>query len=68
MDVSIFVESWREGIKHNMRRETFVKKAIVSIGGIITLICCSLVGAYYMAYWGNVLKYQKVPEVVAKYN
>jgi len=58
MDASIFVEAWREGIKNSMRREPFYKKAIISMGGLVTLVFCSLVGAYYMAYWSNVLLVQ----------
>lgn len=61
MDVSIFVESWREGIKHSMRKEKFLKKAMVSIGGLVTMISCSLIGAYWMSYWSNVLHIQEIP-------
>lgn len=57
MDASIFVEAWREGIKYSMRREPFWKKAVISFGGLITTLTCSLVGAYYMSYWSNVLQY-----------
>ena len=57
MDASIFVEAWREGIKYSMRREPFWKKAVISFGGLITTLTCSLVAAYYMSYWSNVLQY-----------
>ena len=68
MDVSIFVESWREGIKHSMRKEKFLKKALVSVGGLVTLVSCSLIGAYWMSYWTNVLHVQDIPALAQKYN
>ena len=64
MDASIFVEAWREGIKYGMRREPFVKKTIIALGGIISVLCCSLVGAYYMGQWSNVLHVQNIDSVI----
>ena len=55
MDVSIYIESWREGIKHGMRREPLVKKLCVSCGGLVTLIICLVLGSYQMVWWKNVL-------------
>ena len=54
MDVSIWVESWREGIKHSMRKEPIMKKLCIAGGGFFTLICCLLVGGFQMSYWKNV--------------
>ena len=68
MDASIFVEAWREGIKYSMRREPFWKKAIISLGGFITLVLCSLVGAYYMSYWSNVLQFEDNEAAIKRFN
>mmetsp|Transcript_35027 Transcript_35027/g.42899 ORF Transcript_35027/g.42899 Transcript_35027/m.42899 type:complete len:229 (-) Transcript_35027:440-1126(-) len=68
MDVSIFVEAWRESIKHAMRRESFLKKIIVALGGVLTMLCCSLLGAYFMGSWSNVLQVQKMDELVQYWN
>jgi hypothetical protein len=46
MDVSIWVESWREGIKHSMKKEPTLKKVCVAGGGFVTLLCCLLIGGF----------------------
>ena len=55
MDVSIFVESWREGIKSGMRREPTFKKIVIAVAGAITLILSLTLGSYPMSYFGNVV-------------
>lgn len=53
MDVSIFVESWREGVKSGMRKEPTIKKVIIASGGLVTLFISLIIGSYQMSYWGN---------------
>ena len=55
MDVTIFVESWREGVKAGMRKEPLFKKAIIAFGGLLTLFISLTVGSFQMSYWGNVV-------------
>lgn len=55
MDVSIYVEGWREGIKTGMRKEPFWKKLCVAGGGMVTLILGLVLGSYQMSSWKNVL-------------
>jgi len=58
MDVSIFVESWREGIKYSMPKEPLFKKACVAGGGLLTLVFCLTLAVYQMRFWNNVLVIQ----------
>ena len=46
MDVTIFVESWREGIKAGMRKEPLFKKAIIAFGGLLTLFIALTAGSF----------------------
>jgi hypothetical protein len=46
MDVSIWVESWRESIKSGMRREPVMKKLCILMGGFITFICALILGSF----------------------
>ena len=58
MDVSIYVEGWREGVKTGMRREPLWKKLCICGGGMITLILSLVLGSYQMSWWSNVLVIQ----------
>ena len=68
MDVSLCVESWREGIKYGMRKEPFFKKICVASGGLITMLFCVIVGSYQMRYWRNTIIIQNNFNNTAIYN
>lgn len=46
MEVSLFFESWREGIKHGMRKEPLFKQLLVALGGFITLLGALIISWY----------------------
>ena len=58
MDVSIWVERWREGIKIGMKREPFFKKLIISIGGLVVFVIPLIISPYFFHKWGDVLNIQ----------
>ena len=68
MDLSIAVESWREGIKTGMRREYLWKKLCVCGGGFVTLVLSLVLGSYQMSYWTNVMIIQNNFNNTAKFN
>ena len=68
MDVSIFVESWREGVKSGMRKEPTIKKVIIASGGLVTLFISLIIGSYQMSYWGNTVNMQNNYDITQIYN
>ena len=68
MDASIWFESWREKIKRNLPREPILCKALVMLGGLLTLAATLSVGTFQMKQWNNVLFIQKNFNNTVTYN
>ena len=58
MDVSIYVEGWREGVKTGMRREPLWKKLCIVGGGLIVAVLSIVIGSYEMSHWKQVVVIQ----------
>ena len=68
MDLSIAVESWREGIKSGMHREPLWKKLMITFCGMLVFILTLTLGIYGFDYWGDVLHIQNDDTVFMIYN
>lgn len=68
MDLSIAVESWREGIKTGMRKEPLWKKILIGFCGLLVFNVTVVLAVYGFKFWGNVLKIQNDDALAVLYN